>query len=267
MELGLGAGGEVGAGGASYAIRLDTLSERALLVVATGADRGRFARRTVSALVAKRPPPWSLPAAVTVAGRLSGDEWLVASGREGVPPGWAVCGGDVASAIPDVVQVTDPIALVSPLVADATPDVETKDRLTVLPRPRVTGRRCAPSVWNWGDPSTPTAPCGSRFVMVRHRGELRVVGGSGQGILWVDGDLDLRGGFRFHGLVVVTGRLRVSRGGAIVHGAVVVGAGTIEALFQVYRSKCLLDMILPATTLTESSARWIRGGRLWRLPK
>ena len=55
---------------------------------------------------------------------------------------------------------------------------------------------------NWGD-TLPTAPCGAYFPLIYVNGNITIQsGGIGQGILLVDGDLDLRGNFLFYGLIV-----------------------------------------------------------------
>ncbi|HUF26701.1 MAG TPA: hypothetical protein VMM18_06940 [Gemmatimonadaceae bacterium] len=78
---------------------------------------------------------------------------------------------------------------------------------------------------NWGDIDRST-PCRDYFPLVHVGGDLMVVGGAGQGILVVDGDLVLSGGVRFSGAVLVRGSLRTSDGGGHVAGAVwVAGLG------------------------------------------
>lgn len=74
---------------------------------------------------------------------------------------------------------------------------------------------------NWGD-IDPAQPCGSYFPLIYHGGpELRIQSsGFGQGILLVDGDLDLRGGYTFHGIIIVQGTFQTQGGGEKVVGAV-----------------------------------------------
>lgn len=49
---------------------------------------------------------------------------------------------------------------------------------------------------------------------------MSVVGGVGQGVLVVEGDLEMSGGFRFDGLIVIGGRLVTSGSGASIRGAI-----------------------------------------------
>lgn len=83
------------------------------------------------------------------------------------------------------------------------------------------------STKNWGDPgrTIPAGPCESYFPIIHAKGstnKLQLSRGSGQGILLVDGDLEISGTFQFTGPVIVRGRFE-SRNTAKVQGAVMVG--------------------------------------------
>lgn len=82
---------------------------------------------------------------------------------------------------------------------------------------------------NWGD-TLPSAACGSYFPLIYHGGpELRMMaGGYGQGILLVDGDLSLRGGFLFYGIIIVQGTFSTQGSGNRIIGAVLAANGTID---------------------------------------
>ncbi len=75
---------------------------------------------------------------------------------------------------------------------------------------------------NWGDPLVPAAPCGSYFPLMYHPGPSLTIqsGGTGQGILLVDGTLDLRGSFTFHGVIIVQGTFETQGSGNRIVGAV-----------------------------------------------
>lgn len=76
--------------------------------------------------------------------------------------------------------------------------------------------------WNWGDPEGgPESPCGGHQGWRAAPGDLRVVGGVGQGVLVALGDVELAG-TRFHGLLLVAGDLTLG-GGASLEGAARVG--------------------------------------------
>ena len=51
-------------------------------------------------------------------------------------------------------------------------------------------------------------------------GDLQVTGGTGQGILLVNGDLSVAGGFQFFGVVIVTGHLKTTGTGGHFTGGV-----------------------------------------------
>jgi hypothetical protein len=88
---------------------------------------------------------------------------------------------------------------------------------SVTPIPRVRGEDCQADEANWGAVA-PSSPCYDHLPLVRAAGDLTVRGGEGRGLLIVDGDLVLDG-VRFHGVVLVRGRVTI-RAGAVVRGAV-----------------------------------------------
>ncbi len=95
--------------------------------------------------------------------------------------------------------------------------------------PATTGNpvRCDKSLLtNWGDPITKTSPCFNYFPIIYHYGNLNLQGNIGQGILLVEGDLTVTGGFVFYGPVVVTGTLSTAgngSGGAKFYGGIIAG--------------------------------------------
>jgi len=100
---------------------------------------------------------------------------------------------------------------------------------TVEPDTLANGR-CNESPYNnWGD-TLPTAPCGAYFPLIYHDGPVLTIqgGGYGQGILLVDGTLDLRGDFLFYGLVVVQGDVATQGTGNRIQGAVMASNTLID---------------------------------------
>jgi hypothetical protein len=96
--------------------------------------------------------------------------------------------------------------------------------------PAVTGGRCNTSVLtNWGD-TLPSAPCGTYFPLIYHGGPvLRIQsGGIGQGVLLVDGTLDLRGNFVFYGIIILQGDFETQGNGNRIVGAVMASNGRLE---------------------------------------
>lgn len=85
---------------------------------------------------------------------------------------------------------------------------------------------------NWGSPihTNPAGPCENYFPIIYSRGTtniFKITGGRGQGILLVDGDLEISGGFEFYGPVVVRGRLK-STGNGTIHGGVMAANVDLE---------------------------------------
>ena len=82
---------------------------------------------------------------------------------------------------------------------------------------------------NWGDPLDPTAPCGNYFPIIHVPGTVKIQsGGIGQGILLVDGDLDLRGNFVFYGIVIVQGNFETQGSGNRVYGGVLAANADLD---------------------------------------
>jgi hypothetical protein len=97
------------------------------------------------------------------------------------------------------------------------------------PDTTASGRCNEANLYNWGD-TLPSAPCGSYFPLIYHGGPRLTMqaGGSGQGILLVDGDLELRGNFLFYGIVIVQGTLDTQGAGNRIMGAVLASNGSID---------------------------------------
>ena len=66
---------------------------------------------------------------------------------------------------------------------------------------------------NWGD-GDHTQPCGGYFPLVRVAGDATLTG-TGQGVLLVDGDLNVAGKFQWFGAVIVEGAMKAAGGGNV----------------------------------------------------
>jgi hypothetical protein len=78
---------------------------------------------------------------------------------------------------------------------------------------------------NWGEPTRSNGgACTSYYPVMHAPADLIIDGGRGQGLLLVDGDLTLQGGFEFFGTVLVRGALLGGPGGARVTGTVSIAA-------------------------------------------
>lgn len=75
---------------------------------------------------------------------------------------------------------------------------------------------------NWGSPDKPTGVCGSYFPIIWAKSNININSNkSGQGILLVDGDLDVQGGFSFYGPVFVKGQFKTAGTGGHFNGGVI----------------------------------------------
>ncbi|HUF76766.1 MAG TPA: hypothetical protein VMM35_10840 [Longimicrobiales bacterium] len=92
--------------------------------------------------------------------------------------------------------------------------------------------------WGWGDPENPSRACGPHLPLRASPGDLSVVGGVGQGVLAVEGDLTLTAGARYYGLVVVRGALRLEDGASLDGFALALGGGSVDAGSSVRGSAC-----------------------------
>ncbi len=118
----------------------------------------------------------------------------------------------------------------------------------VTPLPVASASVCAASApGNWGDPGG--GPCGGWYPVIHAPGDIVIVGGTGQGVLIVDGDLTLGGGAVFAGLVVVRGRVSAGAGGGLVLGAIRAGAADLQTpsgILKIAYSTCVLRRVLAA---------------------
>lgn len=135
--------------------------------------------------------------------------------------------------------------------------------------PVVTGGSCTTtSSRNLGDPArgTPAGACESYFPIIHSQGSgytLALRGGTGQGILLVDGDLEISGDFTFYGPVIVKGKFS-GKNSAKIHGALLVansagGTNTFANTSTVTYSSCAIkkafENALPPKRLVERA--WV----------
>lgn len=122
------------------------------------------------------------------------------------------------------------------------------------PTPVVAGGECDVSdPRNWGDPSDGGGACSDYWPVIAVSGDLRVLSGSGHGILLVDGDLVIEGSFRFSGVILVRGKLEsgaigvsVSLLGAVLAGQVGSEAAPLSGISVTY-SKCMVSNSLQSS--------------------
>jgi hypothetical protein len=238
--------------GVSTTTRLTRLGPTLFLFAAdAGAEspQGWSARRRASVVLRLEPPSLTFPAALNFVGT-PGPSTPVADGVDHLPNGWP-CGvprSDTASTgHPSPTPDSSVLA-----------DLRTRAAIT-LPagtalrgvQPVVRATACATDrPDNWGDPDRAGA-CSTWLPIVHAAGDLAVDGGAGQGVLLVDGDLAIGGGFRFTGAVIVAGTVDIGAGGASLVGGVIArdatdrsgSAGTDPV---VIRSSCAVSAALLA---------------------
>ena len=110
---------------------------------------------------------------------------------------------------------------------------------------------------NWGDPYHVSGACGNYFPIIYSAGDLKITGGYGQGILLVEGNLDVQGGFEFYGPVFIKGELTTQGTGGHFNGGVVaanvnLGTSTVLGNAVVSYSSCAVNRaILGNSALTK----------------
>ena len=86
---------------------------------------------------------------------------------------------------------------------------------TYKTNPAVAGGVCDHTVLtNWGDGMTPGSACSTYFPIIHIAGTATLNGDQGQGVLLVDGDLNVQGSYQFFGIVIIQGDLKTAGGGS-----------------------------------------------------
>jgi hypothetical protein len=259
------------------------LTEQIYLLDVTGRDSATFAGRTrgdggrqrLGLLTRVLPLPVDVQAAMTIGAPVNfGGGNVFVQGTDHTPAGWSGCaapGGALAGvraknagdASNSNGQMTGtPPVLITPtmdsttfmqygnttynaLAAAATIQLSAG---TYAPAPVVTGGVCTASNTNWGSPLAPAAACGKRYPIVHvGAGTTTISGGSGQGMLLVDGDLTISGAFTYYGLIIVRGKMTTTAGGSpTVYGALLVqsmnfATTSFAGSANIYYSACALQ--------------------------
>jgi len=241
-------------GSGSYTGTVRRLNNELFRVDITGVSATGGARQRIGSFVKLRNPTMDIKAVLTTRGpsRIGGN--TAVDGTDVSPGGWPACpppGPTKAGIrIPNAGDITfiggcsgascvtgNPKVQQDPTIADSTffnyGDADWAALIAMathqLPPgnyqqiwPRLTGDgRCDMAFpRNWGDPLNPGAPCGSFFPIIYVAGDLTVNTGVGQGLLLVEGDLNVQGGFEFYGVVIVRGRLKAAGTGNKLTGGV-----------------------------------------------
>jgi hypothetical protein len=121
---------------------------------------------------------------------------------------------------------------------------------------------------NWGDPgrASPAGPCESYFPVVYAPGDVSVNGDIGQGVLLVNGNLNIQGGFTYYGQIIVRGTVKLTGTGNHVYGglmsAAMVDSTSTSALLgnsSIHYSRCAITSVFVNTSLAARAPQrsWI----------
>lgn len=236
------------------------------------ADGGTLARRTIG-VVARLASLGAGPAAALTVSKfpdIVGDQVMVSgSDSEGVelpgcPPG--------PSGVP--IRIAQAASASYAVFGDVTFDRLKAHASVVLPDTTLlealhpslsgTGHRCdTDEMSNWGEPrrspGTAVESCRTYYPIVYANGSRLSIagGGRGQGVLLVEGDLDISGNFDFTGLIVVKGGVRTSGARIRITGALMAAnaAGsastTLAGGTTIHYSSCGLHQALTGAAFAE----------------
>jgi hypothetical protein len=251
-------------GRGEFAGSIRRLNQETFVVTMTGTEGAGFGRSRVGMLVKLRVAEMDIRAALTTRGttQIGGSSFI--NGND--TPSWTDC--PAAGAPESGIRIDDPTKITtsgcsslacvagSPKV-EADPGLDTSTFFkfgdmswaelvatanvrivgggNLKPEPTVSMGQCEKTnQQNWGEPNhlfLTNAPCFSYFPIVHISGytaSTSLNGVRGQGILLVDGDLSVQGGFEFYGPVIVRGRLKTTGTGGHFNGGVMAANVDLE---------------------------------------
>lgn len=272
-------------GGAGWSALVRRLTpDIVLLEVMPRAPAGAASREAASVrlgwLLRPRIDSLAPAAAVSVGGPVALGDDVVISGVDQIPSGSDSCPSPDSAiagiAAPSVaIRGSAELLGTPPELVQTTAGLDAFDRLSdratlvlqggvYTTGPATVGTSCDLQIpTNWGDPGGTSTPCGEYLPVIRITGNLTITGGSGQGILLVDGDLHVSSRFTFHGIVIVKGAVDITAPtdvrGILAAVELRSGSGPVSQL-KVSYSKCLIAKDLEtASPLSPLSSRaWIQ---------
>jgi hypothetical protein len=228
------------------------LSDLNYLVRSEGFSRDSASRQQVGMLVRLRPVEFDVTAALKTQGALKIGGSTQINGNDQFPPGWTGCPALKPALpgiqLPDITQIstsgcTDMSCVTGNPPVEEDPSITVGDLTTfgdasfdelksmankfVGPgtrkvEPTLNGTQCNKTDENnWGDPLNPTAPCGDYFPIIWVEGDAHINGVQGQGVLIVNGNLEVQGGFVFYGPVIVRQTVNTQGTGGHFNGGVI----------------------------------------------
>jgi hypothetical protein len=275
-------------------VKVTRLTENTFWVVSDGrANIGNTkmeSRRQTSAYVRIAYPTIEPKGAITAAGDVKLQGAAKVDGYDVAPSGWLHCSGTPAPTVPAVVVPPGETVTYGPTNITSTPavvyDAAAADSNTYVRygteswvsltsnadiklaggtynsniAPVGTASTCDRSqTWNWGEPHRPGAVigCYGWYPIIYVDGSVHLNGnGYGQGILLVNGDLEINGIFEFYGLVIVRDDVTKGNGTAKIHGALYAANLTLDTSTSwftgtqdVNYSKCAIESALAGSAI------------------
>jgi len=286
-------------GGATVNVLVTRLPGPFFWAVSEAQTRGNSlqygSRRRYGGLLRLNTPAVNFLGAVTAAGNIRVSGNVNVNGNDSIPSGWGGCGSQ--SNMPGSVTTPTATSTVNGSVTiNGNPPFTTSaaagDTNTyfnygsstyttlaagadiVLPGgnysgmgPVVTGTTCTKSnTMNWGDPArhAPATACETYFPVIHVTGDLKVTGGTGQGILLVDGDFTKAGNFNFYGIVIARGTIKSTGSNNGIYGAEMAAsidegdAVTLAGSTKIQYSSCAVSKALSASSYPIAAK-----GRAW----
>lgn len=290
-------------GSGRYRGTIRRLNDQLFLVESEGFSQQDRARQRVGLLARLRPIELDIRAGLETQGVVDLNGQGKISGIDAIPPGWTGCplptdtlpairiddAGNVHESPNNQIQLPggvegDPTIDGTSLTTFGDTDF---DELKFLANkflttanfgtgvdPVVVGGQCAITVQsNWGEPniavpgSSIKTACLNYYPVMYHPGPtLTVNGRKGQGVLIVDGDLQVQGGMQFNGPVIVRGTVTISGAGGnpanfyggIIAANVVVEDNALSGNANINFSQCAITR-----ALSFGSVAWPLQERAW----
>lgn len=262
-----------------YKRTVQRLSQMLFVVRTDGFNTDSTSRQRVGALLRLRPLAFNINAALKTQGdvRLGGSTFV--DGRDNVPTGWTGCPATLPTLpgirLPDPTDITtsgcNNLSCVNgdpKVLKDTT--IHTEGLMTVGDIPFDSLKAFANKIlpggsmridqsltvslacntadpYNWGDGTNQVAPCHDYFPIIWIEGSANINGVQGQGVLIVNGDLNVQGGFQFYGPVLVKGTVNTEGTGGHFNGGVIAANVNLQQ-----------DVILGNAVINFSSCALIR---------
>ena len=285
-------------GGSSYSYQITRLNGQVFLLKSTGTLQG--ATQTLASLIRLTTANVNVRGAVTSGGNVQVGGNATIDGRNTTPTGWSSASCPPAPdqagirSSGDINTNGSPSIYGSPAEVQDDPSVTTSTFQTPFDALKRTANLTFPggqgsgnyvvfstiapvgtsttcdrtNMGNWGEPlrsGSYIAGCINYAPIVYISGNAKFnAGGRGQGILLVEGDLAIAGGFQWVGLVIATGQVKTGNGTSNVTGAILAQNADFgdQTSFSgtpvVSYSKCALDYVLNLSAVGRPLA-----GRSW----